>query len=53
MPLHSSRDSEFDARWAAWLARGAAHDRAVRRRVATLGPVAFVVAAVVFLFFIP
>ena len=33
MPLQSERDPDFDARWAAWLARSAAHDRAVRRRL--------------------
>jgi hypothetical protein len=26
-------DPEFDARWAAWIARGRAHDRRVRRFV--------------------
>jgi len=52
MPLQPTRDPEFDARWAAWLARGAAHDRAVGRRFLTLGPVAFVAAAVVYVIFI-
>ena len=48
MPLHSERDSDFEARWAAWLARGAAHDRAVRLRLRFLLPGAAVVAAAVF-----
>lgn len=48
MPLQSERNPDFDARWAAWLARGAAHDRAVRRRAAFLLPVAIVLAIVVF-----
>jgi len=33
MPLQSQSDSDFDARRAAWLAPGAAHNRALRRRV--------------------
>src|SRR5262245_23585622 len=43
MPLQSEPDPDFDARWAAWLTRGAAHDRAVRRRLVVLVPVAIVV----------
>jgi hypothetical protein len=37
----------FDERWAAWRAKGAAHDRAVRRRMAIAAPILLVVAAVV------
>ncbi len=48
MPLQSQRDPEFDARWAAWLERGAAHERSVRRRFVILVPAAFVVALVVY-----
>ena len=33
MALQSKRDPDFDARWAASLARGAAHDRALRHTV--------------------
>jgi len=51
MPLPSPRDSDLDARWAAWLARGAANDRAVRRRFLTLGPAVFIAAGVVYLIF--
>jgi len=36
----------FEERWAAWLARGAAHDRAVRRRMMFAGPILGIVAAV-------
>jgi type II secretory pathway component PulM len=50
--LQSTPDSEFDARWAAWLLRGAAHDRAVRHRFMILGPAAFVAAVVVYVIFI-
>ena len=38
----------FDERWAAWQAKGAAHDRAVRRKMAVAAPILIVVAAVVF-----
>ena len=37
----------FDQRWAAWQARGAAHERAVRRRMAIAAPGLLIVAAVV------
>jgi small-conductance mechanosensitive channel len=37
----------FDERWAAWRAKGATHDRAVRRRLAIAAPILLVVAAVV------
>lgn len=39
--------ADFDERWAAWQAKGAAHDRAVRRKMAIVVPVLLVVAAVV------
>jgi hypothetical protein len=29
-------DAGFDARWAAWVARGEAHDRRVRRKLVVL-----------------
>lgn len=38
----------FEERWAAWLARGAAHDRAVRRRMMFGGPILGIVAAVLY-----
>jgi hypothetical protein len=37
----------FDERWAAWQAKGAAHDRAVRRRMAFAAPILLVVVAAV------
>ena len=43
----TSRPSTSDERWAAWEAKGAAHDRALRRRIAVAAPFLFVVAAVV------
>ena len=38
----------FDERWAAWQARGAAHDRAVRRRMMFAVPILAIVAAVLY-----
>ena len=52
MPLSSDRDPAFEARWAAWIARGAAHDRAGRRRVRLGAPVAAIAAIVVYLLFV-
>jgi len=43
MPLQSKSDPAFDARWAAWLARGAAHDQALRHRLAIVVPAVVVV----------
>jgi hypothetical protein len=38
----------FEERWAAWQARGAAHDQTARRRFMMVAPVFAVVAAVVY-----
>ena len=38
--------ASFDERWAAWIAKGAAHDRAVRRRMAIALPILIAVAAI-------
>jgi hypothetical protein len=35
----------FDERWAAWRAKGVAHDRAVRRKIAIAAPIVIIVAA--------
>jgi hypothetical protein len=48
MPLQSERDPDFDARCAACLSRGAAHDRAVRRQLIVALPPAIVIAVTVF-----
>jgi hypothetical protein len=48
VPLRSERDPDFDARWAAWMARGAAHDRAVRRRLVDVVPAAIAVGVIVY-----
>ena len=39
--------ASFDERWAVWRAKGAAHDRAVRRKMAIAAPILIVVAAAV------
>ena len=39
--------SSFEERWAAWQAKGAAHERAVRRKMAIAVPILIVVAAIV------
>lgn len=39
--------ASFDERWAAWLLKGAARDRAVRRKMAVAAPIVLAVAAVV------
>jgi hypothetical protein len=41
-----SESATFDERWAAWQAKGAAHDRAVRRKMAIAVPILLVVVAV-------
>lgn len=38
----------IDPRWAAWQARGAAHDRAFRRRLAIVGPAALLLATLLY-----
>jgi hypothetical protein len=48
MSHQSEPDPDFDTRWAAWLARGAAHEKAVRRRFVIFVPAALVVATVVY-----
>jgi hypothetical protein len=48
-PLAPSPASETtsDERWAAWQAKGAAHDRAFRRKLSVAAPIAIVVLAVI------
>jgi hypothetical protein len=40
--------ASFDERWAAWQAKGAAHDRAVRRRMAIAAPILIVAAVLAY-----
>ena len=45
-PLTTARaPASVEARWAAWQAKGAGRDRAVRRRMAVLAPSLIVLAA--------
>jgi hypothetical protein len=37
----------FDERWDAWLAKGAAHDRATRRKMTIAAPVVLIVLAII------
>jgi hypothetical protein len=46
-PTTAREPASFDERWAAWQAKGAAHDRAVRRRMAVAAPVLIVLAAII------
>ena len=46
--IRGEEATSFDERWAAWQAKGAAHDRAVRRKLAIAAPIVLIVAAVVF-----
>jgi hypothetical protein len=39
--------ASFDERWEAWQAKGAAHDRAVRRKMTIAAPILIIVAAVI------
>jgi hypothetical protein len=41
--------ASFDTRWVAWQAKGAAHDRRVRRKMAVAAPILIVVAVVIYL----
>ena len=45
----ASASTSFDERWAAWQAKGAVHDRAVRRKIAIAAPILIIVAAVIIL----
>ena len=50
-PSHES-EAPFDERWAAWQAKGAARDRAFRRKLA-LAPVAIIIVAIIVVALLP
>jgi hypothetical protein len=52
VPTAASQSASFDARWAAWLAKGAAHDRVVHRKMMLAAPICVVVAAVIMFAFL-
>jgi|RhiMetdeSRZDD1v2_1073273.scaffolds.fasta_scaffold4062764_2 hypothetical protein len=37
----------FDQRWAAWVAKGAARDRAFRRKLAVAAPIVIIIVAII------
>jgi hypothetical protein len=43
--------ASFDERWAAWKAKGIAHDRAVRRKMTIAAPMLVIVALVIYALF--
>jgi hypothetical protein len=43
-------DTDFNARWAAWLARGQAHEKSVRRKLLLFAGVLTMAAAIVYAF---
>jgi hypothetical protein len=45
--IYTAVPESFDERWAAWQAKGAAHDRAVRRKMTVAAPILIIVAAFV------
>ena len=45
--IAATQSADFDQRWEAWQAKGAAHDRAFRRRMAIASPFLILAAAVV------
>lgn len=49
MAFGETLDPDFEARWAAWVQRGAAHERAVRRKALMLLPVLAAVAVTAYL----
>ena len=46
-PIAAAESPGFEERWAAWQAKGAAHDRAFRRKMAIATPIVLLIAAVV------
>jgi small-conductance mechanosensitive channel len=46
-PTILGQTATFDERWAAWQAKGAVHDRAVRRKMAIAAPILIILTAVV------
>lgn len=52
LPTSALAQASFEERWAAWEARGAAHDRAVRRKAVIAAPILFILAAVMLYAFV-
>lgn len=47
IPIASNDAPDFDKRWAAWQAKGLAHDRAFHRKMTIAFPILIVVTGVV------
>jgi hypothetical protein len=43
-------DADFDARWAAWVARGQAHEEIVRRKLGIVAGALAIAAAILYAF---
>ena len=48
MPLQTKSDPVFNVRWAAWVAKGVAHDHVLRQRVAAIVPIGVVVVLIIY-----
>ena len=48
-PEAAHDEPNFEARWDAWKARGAAHDYELRRKVLALAPLAAIIAVTVYI----
>jgi len=49
LPAPAGVESTFEARWAAWQARGAAHDLRVRRTFFTLAPLIAMIGVTIYI----
>jgi hypothetical protein len=47
MPIARTADPAFEARWAAWRARGLRHEKAVRRRLRVVASVIAIVVGLI------
>lgn len=52
-PLSCESGVGLDERWAAWEAKGAAHDRAFRRKLAVAAPIVIIIVAIIVFALLP
>ena len=52
-PLSRESGVGLDERWAAWEAKGAAHDRAFRRKLAVAAPIVIIIVAIIVFALLP
>lgn len=43
-----SESADFEQRWAAWQAKGAAHERAFRRKMTVAAPILIIAAIIIY-----